>query len=633
MKDRKIVLGLLLLVIITSSFFMNTINAGSGYIEIDDYYSDYSAQFLQSEYIQVSNNRFLYVYPVGTHDFQIDLYSDDDGLLLQEYKLEIEDKGSGAVWIFNQTHAIILISIQDELKTYLYEYSSNTVHASSNTIDPSDIHSHFSYWSNVITEYNNCTYFYGTTRGGYLLVIKYDWSTNQLSEEIGQSINSNPDTDYLNIPLVIHNNNESEQVLLGVGDSGDRFPKYYLFDMSDDSLSSLCTHPFSTDRIGDYDQESVAFFKNYDKFLGGDIIYNGTQIWVYFTWLHPLIQDEVSHRVIQHRIVFNETISSGALLGQNERTATINPTIDATGRTWIDGYMINKTHIRVFYPAELGGIDYLYTDLLELDDWWNYAGGTIDRISHLESSDYTKVTYPENFPDDEKDMVSRDWGGSWIVRKDYSDDFDDGWLYYGLEPVTVEYDLVMSYSPNDEPLIVDKSYSWMITLYANDVGIKKTIAIYMDDIQAFVVQTGSNGQYTYTFLSGITGVREWNIKVLSNVGNIVYEEDFYYTWVRGDISDEPTSDILIPRTTSYLVAMLPTFIMIIMPTFAFGLVGSEVSGTIGGSIGFLLGGILGVGISVMSGFLPSWMTYLLILAVVSACVLIIKGGFGGSTYE
>jgi hypothetical protein len=76
--------------------------------------------------------------------------------------------------------------------------------------------------------------------------------------------------------------------------------------------------------------------------------------------------------------------------------------------------------------------------------------------------------------------------------------------------------------------------------------------------------------------------------------------------------------------------MLPTFIMIIMPTFAFGLVGSEISGTIGGSIGFLLGGILGVGISVMSGFLPTWMTYLLILAVVSACVLILRGGFGGN---
>jgi hypothetical protein len=206
----------------------------------------------------------------------------------------------------------------------------------------------------------------------------------------------------------------------------------------------------------------------------------------------------------------------------------------------------------------------------------------------------------------------------------------NGWLYYGGEPTIVNYDITMSYSPSDSPLLVDKQYTFTVTTFVNDVGTSKLIYIYIDDLQQKVGWTASNGVLGFYFSSGVSGARTIGIKIVNDYGVIQYEEDFNYVWIRGDISDEPTSDVIIPRTTSYLVAMLPTFIMIIMPTFAFGLVGSEISGTIGGSIGFLLGGILGVGISVMSGFLPTWMTYLLILAVVSACVLILRGGFGGN---
>jgi hypothetical protein len=350
---------------------------------------------------------------------------------------------------------------------------------------------------------------------GKINILEYDDDTETLTVMEQSDITDGG----ANVFLFGDNNNTSNMYFMATGTTT---PTYYRYDINTDTLYTLCNHPYG-DRINPT--------MGGTKFLGGDIEYNGSNIYLWWNWLSPKVSatNVRSIKAIQHRLLFNQTVNSTMLTSQNERYGLISPILqDDTDECWTSGYMFNRTRMVVYYPRYEGDDSWgVQKDVLDINNFYNFGTGAFDNRETIETTDIPTI--------DDENSIGRDYSTQWLLL---SDNEDNTWrVYYGYQAQKVEYDITLSYNPTDSPLIVDKSYTFTMTLTGNDIPVKKVVGVYLDDNQQIVSSTTLSGTKTFTLISGTAGYRTLSFKVFDNDGIEQYEESFTYQWDTSDISD------------------------------------------------------------------------------------------------
>jgi hypothetical protein len=399
MKNRKVVLGLLLIVIITSSFFMDGVKAWSSLT-----YSNYNVEDtntdLQSCILQHTNDRLYYIkhYKSGNIRCLLRVY-DSEGGLLQENTLTYSDFDTTSsyphisgqlIFNINSTHIGLLFTFYANIggdyspyaKIFIYEYATNSFTEDSNNLDLDTIYSHIALISKIVVEYDNDFYFFLTSQSDTFFCLKYVFSTNTISKHIEIALGDGDSDKSFGYPLVVQDNNNTEICVIGFAKVDTEYPKYYKLDLEGATNEHLADHPITTGRLDTlpYNNDGIrdSVIETMTKQIDEDVIYNGTQVWVYFTWLNSYMTSVPTIRPVQHRLVFNSSISNANLLGQNERTYTVNPNTVNNQTMWVDGYSTSKDGFYVFYPNSVGGENKIYQEYCTIDDWWNYEISSTD---------------------------------------------------------------------------------------------------------------------------------------------------------------------------------------------------------------------------------------------------------------
>lgn len=441
----------------------------------------------------------------------------------------------------------------------------------------------------------------------YLTLIKYTVSTNTISTVFEKATGETPDYPDGNPPLYIEQDENSPELLyiLTTDADDDQRPTYYIMDLSGTSADTvkLATHP-QTARIRAYLKNMQQYYMGGGKYISGDFIY------LYWTWIYPDLYYESYRKiiVIQHRLVFNLTVDDDTLLFQNERTITIYPNLltSPTYNCWAIGFLENKQDLIVYYPYIEDEEYHIMKDELEVSDWLDTDDTAIYLIDYEETEDIP----PQNAV---IDWIAREPNSPFQVNCHYTG--YEIWVYSGLVAWKEEWDISISYTPVDTPPFTDTSYRFTATSLLNDYPRKSTLIGYFDNVQFFSSSTNSIGQYQFTIQTSVSGYHELQIKLYSN--NIYrYNETWNYVFItRGE--EYPETETLLPISVGLILNYLPIFLVYGSLIFGF----SELNF---GIIGFIVAIILGTVICALSGLIPQYVVYLMVLAIVTATIYFMR---------
>lgn len=265
--------------------------------------------------------------------------------------------------------------------------------------------------------------------------------------------------------------------------------------------------------------------------LGGGIITNGTISTMYFAYTYPydywVITGYInSIKFEQHRITFNNTISSANVLQQQDRVAYLGEEASDVIHNYPSfGWEMNQTSYIIHYINNLGedygGYQYAKGTIL-ITDWYNMSGGGIGTTVDTDMRDnpefgmnspfygmgYIGITPTSRY-------VFR-YGGTIIVR------------IYLIEPVTVEWDMTITYAPLDSPLQTLTQYRFDIYVTGNDVGKSDcALTVYVDNV-AYKTFVPEAGFIDFTYLTSIAGMHEFEfILVDMNFNEVIIEKRNY----------------------------------------------------------------------------------------------------------
>jgi len=334
----------------------------------------------------------------------------------------------------------------------------------------------------------------------------------------------------------------------------------------------------------------------YFRFLGGGNYYVGNLIYMYFDYITPEVATSIRYmEVIQHRLVFNNSISVPNLLGQNERRYYMT-VLAPTGAVpvWAWGYMQNKTDMRIITYAKSGSDEIVARWDFTIDDFLDYTVKTgfdpysvkyVDDVDELAKYPYVDLS----------DYVYRVSTSEWQLNE-YN---NIGYLYWGLIPQQTDWDLTLTYSPSDSPLLTNKQYHFTVTSTLNDLPQQVILRLLQNSIPSKTMQTSSNGQLFFNPIFKTAQPIEYNIEIYYlNVK--VYNETFNYI-----IIDNPqTSGIISPAfigvgSTISLMLYLPLLLLILVPALLLSMILSKANLAIEG---FMSGLMLGLGIAVSVGY-------------------------------
>ncbi len=449
-----------------------------------------------------------------------------------------------------------------------------------------------------------------TTAYCYIHLFKHTITGNTLAKLWSKTTGeTGAGASYDNPPLYVIQNEQSENEVYFVTTDGDDHmkPTYYMLDL-DGTVSDcikLANHP-QTDRIDSVITNPQQFY------CGGGLYTSGDYIYLYFTWLRPSLYYESYRKimVVQHRLVFNETIDDETLIAQNERFMQIYPNLltSPTYNCWTIGFLQVKDEITVYYPYLDDTEYYIMKEVWGLDDWLDY---TENNWSLLDDEYETEEIPPQKSV---IDYIAKEEISQFQVNCQYTG--AQIWVYSGLAAMVQNWDITLTYSPIEVPLRTMTNYKFSLQTILNTYPTKCTVMGYFDNVQIFSAQTNAIGQHSFYQLTSTTGYHVIQIKIYyDNVYR--YNESYEYVYISG-VEDIPSAGVLLPITIGAVLSYFPIFV--IYGTLIFGF--SEVAGFSGVILGIALATI----ICAIAGLIPIYAIYIMILAFVIAVVYYIRSG-------
>jgi hypothetical protein len=373
-------------------------------------------------------------------------------------------------------------------------------------------------------------------------------------------------------------------------------------------------------------------FNNWFTFIEGGIYTTGTLYYLHFTWCYSLlsayptgIREVVTN---QWRIEFNNTISSGTIIAQNQKTYLAvdesGSTSALVGMNW--GFIESNGApypdvIRVFFQNIYSGKNVASVDMT-IASWTTMSNGAFDTVQitrGVDNIDFSYLSY------DNLIVKNPMYGYSYQISSDTV-----SYLCTNELVNVANYSLTVSYSPLDSPLHTGKWYNFIFTLYVNNVldsGTSNTFRIYVDSLER-AGGSYSTGIDHFDLYVSASGVHTIQLYVYDSGGSWLYTSAVYsytFTTPPNSTSAPPQNTIL----TNYYVmfmSVVPILGFVFVPMIALAIIGAKYAGPMGMIICMLSGGLVGVISGVTINLLPTYLLYLYILLMGVSLIMVIMSG-------
>lgn len=385
-------------------------------------------------------------------------------------------------------------------------------------------------------------------------------------------------------------------------------PVYYIADLDTGALEVQ------------YTGSSGYWSQNYYMwFIGGGVHSQSGYYYVYFNYAKPYLQDQ-SRRywIIQQVLEYNNTINVANLCDTGNRVIDFNPMLpySITEVSWIVGYTSSYDSFRVKFPEISGGVWYVM-----------YADITVNSFTDLDAGSFSSGTWlvDSNMPV-HADMDKVGWANSYTCE--IAIDLSEGVVFYGITPQGTSYDVVLTWSPNNNPLLTNIKYTFTDTATLSGYAWNgKTIAVYINGLQvAWKIPSAGKITFDKTFTSA--GYYNVTTKLYDQITGLVYTESENILVNPGTTPPiGGTPGLIMPGFFEVFTALFPAFLVVGIPSFALGEAGAK-AGI--GQMGFIFGAIIGIGLGFMTGLIPPAVFYLIILFVGVMLVMVVRSKFGSS---
>lgn len=384
---------------------------------------------------------------------------------------------------------------------------------------------------------------------------------------------------------------------------------YYTVSLSAKTHTLLVAHNEPADTV---DMVTV----QYSHFLGGGLISNGTNRYLYFSWIRAHESAAVNFvTFVQERMIFNTTVTTANFI-EYSRSA-LGVTLDYSGYetpTWCLGYEVDETQYKMYYPNNESGTTYMNRMIIDIDDWFDTA-----------SLSYTHVVgTTESLPD----SINQQYPVSQLFTSQWGFCYDSTGIIimYRLASLIEVYSVIGVISPNDSPYIQNKQYYLAISGKVNGVG-RGGLAVNI------IINSGLISTYGLSSL----GLLSLPIK-FSSTGVVTVQIDLIDVRVdtsivatqtiTGVVQSEDTtlpaggSGGLISAMQSSWISTIINFSPIALVVFAPAGIGFIAVGAIGFVTGAMIGTILGV----VAGVLPTYVLYMVFLILGILAIVVLRGG-------
>lgn len=261
--------------------------------------------------------------------------------------------------------------------------------------------------------------------------------------------------------------------------------------------------------------------------IDGGVAEDSGQYYVYATWSFSDVAASVRRvRLFQWRVQYSDaTLAPAVIVAQNLRYGTIFPNYGVeTVASWSTGLSIDRTQFKEYLANYLSSTNIVSEGIYEITDFFNMGISSISQTSWTANS-------TEPFPyNSEETSIHREWGSTFQVNVDLIPVPDKMYVYGGLAPLETNYDITLTYTPNDNPLIVNKPYVFSGVVTNNGVGTQVIKKIVIDGIQYSFSSTNPSGAFSFSLTLGTSGVHTITVEVYTS-GIYRYGEDFTYSFV------------------------------------------------------------------------------------------------------
>ena len=440
-----------------------------------------------------------------------------------------------------------------------------------------------------------------------LMVFKYDTGIDTFTQEIDQALDGLTSTDAQG--FLKTSQYEGSKVLVCFSTTAtETRPEYWLYDLDLKTFEYQADSSYSM--IYQSNEQFCWISEGYR--LSGDYIY------AYFTWTESkIVSGSPQLRFVQQRLVYNQTIEQSELLYQNTRMSPFYPACYEAplNEYWVLGYQEddNASLFNIYNEIQQVGEneELLWETRFEIIDWFNYEIITASVIYSRESDEeiYSDPTHTVN--NGVYDTLWRDWTSQFQTVGKYNTKYFT--VFWDLIPQDAEYDIIFSWTPDETPKYVDKTYRFSFTALRNDAGFTVNYVVYMDSVQRLSGQTLSNGVMRYGsanevgLLFGTEGIHIMTVDLLElGTAELLYTESYSDVWSTTIEDPEEVKPVIIP-----IIGMISTF----LPIFFVLLVPSMALAREGGIVGLIAGLSIGLVIGAISGLIPTYAVFLGILAI------------------
>jgi hypothetical protein len=372
---------------------------------------------------------------------------------------------------------------------------------------------------------------------------------------------------------------------------------------------------------------------NMITFMGAGIYHpTGNLYYMYFAWTYCVAPTTASPTIRETKTVywwgkFNNTINSASLLQQKclsaiatDRSLSVYSTTGFSygwmSNTNVTNPILNVLYSDVYQGQNVGRTMYVIYDITN-------PGATFDQMEVMwDIGDSNFVTYKNA-----NDAI----GKNPINAFSYHEVIGGASSYLYLDEVVLShsYTSTLSYSPLDNPLLTNKSYSFTYTIYNNnvlDISGKK-YKILIDGLEQKSGNLNSVGQATFSLTILNPSAHTFEIRILDSGNNVIYGSDVTGYVFRDAVITPGTipGEDIATGLYALLTVWVPIGLVVMIPTLALALLGSKF-GVTGMMVGMLMGMFLGVLGGVLVNILPAYALYLYILVMGICFTIVARSG-------
>lgn len=371
------------------------------------------------------------------------------------------------------------------------------------------------------------------------------------------------------------------------------------------------------------------------NFIKGNVIVNGTDQYLYFSWIYPeMIAGTPAFVYINDRMWFNGTIDTAHF--QTHISFAYNMHTEFYGVTlncWNYEFEYNKSTVYIYFPYKFeSGYVRIEKVTLIAHDWFdpNLAGWSV-------SFDY--------FPTDNVPNKTGYGDLQYPLYFDFSSQYGMGiansnseiWVFSGLSAGVSIYMATVTYIPLDTPnLYANKQYTFTVSATINSLPSSGLyVRFLLNGREQSYKVTNDMGKVTYlvTFIQAGNYLLTWEIYDPSVDSTLLQYTLSDYFNVSVSTGGGVTPPIIITGWTNLLIMWIPVLVFIVTPMLGLAVVGGKYAGGIGMAIGMLGGGFAGIIGGTQLNLLPSyylWL-YLLFMGIALALAVTIGRSGGGSS--